>query len=152
GLLGIAAEGLCVYTAEAITDVTLCRYKRSTFERLVDEAPGFARRLLAAASRELRAAQDQMLLLGRKTAIEKVARFLIWTAEQLGDPAADGGDIQMIQGDIADYLGLTLETVCRTLSKLKQDGIIALPRRGRIQIRDRDRLDELAEGNGATGF
>jgi CRP/FNR family transcriptional regulator len=150
-LLGIAPDGLCVYTAEAITDVTLCRYRRSTFERLVDEAPGFARRLLTAASHELRAAQDQMLLLGRKTATEKVASFLIWTADQ-GDPAADEVDMPMIQSDIADYLGLTLETVCRTLRKLKQDGVIALPRRGRIQIRNRGRLDELAEGSAATDF
>ena len=67
-VLGFAPEGVSIYTAEAITEVTLCRYKRTTFERLIDEVPGFAKRLLTAASHELRAAQDQMLLLGRKTA------------------------------------------------------------------------------------
>ena len=76
-LLGSAPEGVCLYTAEAITEVTLCRYKRAAFERLIDEVPGFAKRLLAATSHELRAAQDQMLLLGRKTAAEKIASFLL---------------------------------------------------------------------------
>ncbi|HUN99435.1 MAG TPA: Crp/Fnr family transcriptional regulator, partial [Bradyrhizobium sp.] len=70
-LLGVAPEGVCVYTAEAITDVKLCRYTRATFDRLIDDVPGFAKRLLAVASDELRAAQDQMLLLGRKSATEK---------------------------------------------------------------------------------
>src|SRR6266542_4572631 len=46
-LLGLAPEGVCVYTAEAITEVTLCRYKRTVFERLIDEVPGFAKRLLS---------------------------------------------------------------------------------------------------------
>src|SRR5579863_7800015 len=81
-LLGLAPEGSCVYTAEAITAVTLRRYKRAAVERLIDEVPGFARRMLAATSQELRAAQDQMLLLGRKSAGEKVASFLLMVAEQ----------------------------------------------------------------------
>ena len=75
-LVGLAPEGIHVYTAEAVTEVTLCRYGRVAFERLIDEAPGFAKRLLAVTSHELRAAQEQMLLLGRKTAMEKVASFL----------------------------------------------------------------------------
>ena len=60
--------------------MTLCRYKRTAFDRLIDEVPGFAKRLLAVASHELRAAQNQMLLLGRKTATEKVASFLLLMA------------------------------------------------------------------------
>ena len=81
-LLGLAPEGVCVYSAEAITDVTVCRYKRSAFERLIDEVPGFARQLLAVTSHELQAAQDQMLLLGRKSATEKVASFLLLMADR----------------------------------------------------------------------
>ena len=82
--LGLAPEGVCVYTAEAITEVTLCRYKRKAFDRLIDEVPGFAKRLLTVASHELSAAQNQMLLLGRKAATEKVASFLLMMADQAG--------------------------------------------------------------------
>jgi CRP/FNR family transcriptional regulator, anaerobic regulatory protein len=149
-LLGLAPEGVCVHTAEAITEVTLCCYKRSAFERLIDEVPGFARRLLAVTSHELRAAQDQMLLLGRKSAPEKVASFLLLIADRQG---GDGDliDVPMTRSDIADYLGLTIETVSRSLSRLKVDQVIALRCAARIEIRDRERLAELAAGDSEVG-
>ncbi len=149
-LLGLAPEGTHVYTAEAVTEVTLCRYGRAAFERLIDETPGFAKRLLTAASHELRAAQDQMLLLGRKTATEKVASFLLLIAEQQNGADVLEVDLPMTRSDIADYLGLTIETVSRTLTKLKQDGLIALPVPNRLKIRDRDQLQELAAGDSDT--
>jgi CRP/FNR family transcriptional regulator len=145
-LLGLAPEGVCVYTAEAITEVTLCRYKRAAFERLIDEVPGFAKRLLAVTSHELRAAQDRMLLLGRKSATEKVASFLLLMADRHGNVGMNEVDVPMTRSDIADYLGLTIETVSRTLTKLRQDGLIALATSARIALLDRDRLEELAAG------
>jgi len=145
-LLGLAPEGVFVYTAEAITEVTLCRYKRAAFERLIEEVPGFAKRLIAVTSQELYRAQDQMLLLGRKSATEKVASFLLLMTDPERREAGDEVEVPMTRSDIADYLGLTIETVSRTLSKLKQDGIIALPTPAHIEIRDRDRLEELAAG------
>ena len=145
-LLGWAPEGVCVYTAEAITEVTVCRYKRKALERLIDEAPGFAKRLLTVTSHELRAAQDQMLLLGRKTALEKVASFLIIMAERQDGSAAAEIDVPMTRSDIADYLGLTLETVSRTLGKLKQATLIALPTSGHVVILNRDQLETIAAG------
>lgn len=151
-LLGLAPEGVCVYTAEAITEVTLCRYRRAAFERLIDEVPGFAKRLLAVTSHELRAAQDRMLLLGRKCATEKVASFLLLMADRQSDDSADEVDVPMTRSDIADYLGLTIETVSRTLTKLKHDGLIALATSARIEIRDRDRLEELAAGESDADF
>lgn len=150
-LLGLAPAGVCVYTAEAITDVTVCRYKRAAFERLIDEVPGFARRLLAVTSHELHAAQDQMLLLGRKSATEKVASFLLLMADRHGQEM-DEVQVPMTRGDIADYLGLTIETVSRTLSRLKQDGVIALPAPTHIEIRDRDGLEDLAAGESGADF
>jgi CRP/FNR family transcriptional regulator len=146
-LVGLAPEGQYVYSAEAITEVVLRRYKRTAFDRLIDDVPGFARRLLAAASHELSAAQNQMLLLGRKTAAEKVASFILLTAGQQRD--CDEIDVPMTRNDIADHLGLTIETVSRTLSKLKQDGLIALPTPTRLEIRDRDRLEDMAAGAGS---
>jgi len=148
--LGLAPEGVCVYTAEAITEVTLCRYKRKAFDHLIDEVPGFAKRLLAVASHELCAAQSQMLLLGRKAATEKVASFLLMMADQQGKDGEATIDIPMTRSDIGDYLGLTIETVSRTLTKLRQDGLIALPTPDRIKVRDRDQLEELAEGEVET--
>lgn len=142
-LIGLAPEGTWVYTAEAITDVTLCRYRRPAFERLIDTVPGFARRVLTVTSHELRVAQDQMLLLGRKTAAERVASFLLLMAAQ-----QDGEEISVPMGrnDIADYLGLTVETVCRTLTQLKRNKLIELPTHGHIVILNRNELEELAAG------
>lgn len=142
-LIGLAPEGTWVYTAEAITDVTLCRYRRPAFERLIDTVPGFARRVLTVTSHELRVAQDQMLLLGRKTAAERVASFLLLMADQQGGEEIS---VPMGRNDIADYLGLTVETVCRTLTQLKRSEMIELPAHGHIVIRDRDALEELAAG------
>ena len=147
-LVGLAHENLYLYTAEAITAVTVCRYPRVRFDRLVEEVPGFARRLLAATSDELRAAQDQMVLLGRKAAEEKVASFLHTMGRQRGggeDP--DEVLLPMSRSDIADYLGLTIETVSRTLSKLKADCIIAIPCASSIKLCDRERLRHLATGD-----
>jgi CRP/FNR family transcriptional regulator len=144
-ILGLAPDGTHAYTAEAITDVTLCRYPRTSFDRLVDSVPGLARRLWTVTSDELRYAQDLMLLLGRKTATEKVASFLLLMAEQQPD-ADDEVAVPMTRSDIGDYLGLTVETVSRTLTKLKRDRLIALPTLDRIEFLDRDRLEEVSAG------
>lgn len=143
-ILGLAPEGTHVYSAEAINDVTVCRYPRNGFDRLIDEVPGLARRLLAVTSHELRAAQDQMLLLGRKAAAEKVASFLLLMADQQDSDTAIA--VPMARSDIADYLGLTTETVSRTFTKLKLEGLIALPTPNHVEIRDRDRLEDFAAG------
>lgn len=145
-LLGLSNANAYVYTAEAIGPVTLRRYPRSRLDRLMDEVPGLARRLLAAASDELRQAQDQMLLLGRKSAAEKMASFLATLAALQGGEDADEVDVPMSRNDIADYLGLTIETVSRTLAKLKRDRLIVLSCSTHIELLDRVRLEELAAG------
>jgi CRP/FNR family transcriptional regulator, anaerobic regulatory protein len=147
-ILGLAPEGSYIYSAEAITEVTLFRYSRRALERLMDEVPGFARRLLTVTSHELRAAQDQMLMLGRKTALEKVASFLLLMAEQQGSDEAAEVSVPMSRADIADYLGLTIETVSRTFTKLKVDRVISLRARNRVEIVDRDLLEQFAAGDG----
>jgi CRP/FNR family transcriptional regulator len=147
-ILGLAPEGTHVYSAEAITGVTLCRYPRAGFDRLIDEVPGLARRLLTVASHELHAAQDQMLLLGRKAAGEKVASFLLLMADQQG--GRKEVSVPMARSDIADYLGLTTETVSRTFTKLKVEGLIALPTPNHVEIRDREKLEDFASGQSDT--
>lgn len=147
-LIGFSDEDMYEYTAEAVTDVSLCRYSRAQFNRLLDEVPGFARRVLNARSQDLQSAQDQMLLLGRKTAIERMATFLLNLCKLQPLPA--GGQsirVPMTRGDIADYLGLTIETVSRTLTKLKRERVISLPQAAEIKLMNRERLEELASGD-----
>jgi CRP/FNR family transcriptional regulator, anaerobic regulatory protein len=123
------------------------RYPRVWFEKLLDEVPGLARRLLAASSDELRAAQDQMLLLGRKNAEERIASFLLMLADHYGNGRpADVIQLPMSRCDIADYLGLTIETVSRMLAKMKQEKTICLSSPVRIELCNRERLEELATG------
>ena len=100
------------------------------------------------AVKDLVAAQEQMLLLGRKTAREKVATFLVKLAQRsvrIGLPASPVA-LPMSRADIADYLGLTIETVSRTFTQLKRDNIIGLPATGQCVLNDWDALKELAEG------
>jgi CRP/FNR family transcriptional regulator len=120
--LGVAADGKYAFTAEAMNDVHLCRFERAAIKRVFDEFPALERRLLDIATHELVVVQEQMLLLGRKSAQERVASFLLAWSERQGAQ----GVMQLPMGriDLADYLGLTIETVSRTFSKLKRDGLI----------------------------
>ena len=146
--LGMAANQEYATSAEALTAVTLCRFPRRKLEALLDVLPALERRLLGAASNELVAAQDQMLLLGRKTAREKVASFLL----RLSRRAVERGEsanpvyLPMSRADIADYLGLTTETVSRTITQLRKNGMITLLSSDRISIAEGTALRDMAEG------
>ena len=146
--LGIAFSDTYAYTAEAVSALTLCRFPRTKLEGLFDDLPGLEKRVLGVASNELMAAQDQMLLLGRKTAREKLSTFLWKLRDRAAERGATGDTIElpMNRTDIADYLGLTTETVSRTFTRLVKDGILALPAKRRVVLRDADRLREFATG------
>ena len=131
------------FAAEAVSDVIVMRFNRAATERLVDERPELARRMCNMTLRNLAHAQTRLLLLGRMTAPERVASFLIELAERRD--AHRAVDLPMSRNDIADYLGLTIETVCRVLSAMKRDGAIAMPHPHRIEIRDRDALEALLD-------
>ena len=148
--LGLALGDTYLYTAEAVTAVTAFRYERPRFERQVDQSPALARRLLHLVSTEMQAAQDHVLLLGRKSAAEKVATFVLELAERAGDGETEVS-VPMVRGDIADYLGLTTETVSRVFTRLRQQGIVDLPSLNKVTILDRDALENLAEGDDDTG-
>jgi CRP/FNR family transcriptional regulator len=145
-LIGFSDEDVYEYTAEAVTDVTLSRYSRAQFERSLDEVPGFARRVLTARSHDLQSAQEQMVLLGRKTAAERIATFLLNLRDLQPTRGSAMLQVPMTRADIADYLGLTIETVSRTLTKLKRERIISLPEAVKIQVINANRLQELAAG------
>lgn len=149
--LGITMEDEHAFTAEAITPSTLCQFTRARFDAFVDTHPRLERRLYAVAAHELAAARQQVVLLGRKTAAERVASFLLMLDARRALPVSEempDGDITlpMSRSDIADYLGLRIETVSRELSALKASRLIRLTTTQTIRFVDRDRLEQLAEG------
>jgi CRP/FNR family transcriptional regulator len=136
-------------SAEAITPVRLCRFERSRFRALLDAHPALERCLLAVASDEIAAAQEHMMLLGRLTAEERVGRFLLARAvssQRMGS-SDQGFELPMTRGDIADYLGLTTETVSRVFTRLRQKGLIKYGAPKRVVLRNRGALAALAEGS-----
>jgi len=146
--MGLSVSGNDAYSAEAITPVSICRFPRKRMEKVLDDFPKMQRRLFSMASNELASAQDQMLLLGRKTAKEKLASFLLNLSRravrrgQPDNPIA----VPMGRADIGDYLGLTTETVSRTVTQFKTAGSIRLLDGHKIHIADREALEDMAEG------
>lgn len=145
--LGIALNETYVYTAEALTPVRLCRFPRRRLEALLKDIPALEHQLLDEVATELVAAQDQMLLLGRKTARERVASFLLMLAKRAERHGRQVNPVElpMSRADIADYLGLTTETVSRTVTQLRQSNTISAANRGEIEILDRAGLEDLSE-------
>ncbi|MBR1120973.1 helix-turn-helix domain-containing protein [Bradyrhizobium lablabi] len=131
------------FTAEAIVDTTVRLMKRRSLELVAQNDLMVARNLLSMTTNNLRHAEDHMLLLGRKTSLERVAAFLIEMDKR--STAAGILALPMCRRDIADYLGLTLETVSRALSRLHALGILAFIGNNQRQIvlRDRDKLASL---------
>ena len=156
--LGRAYSKSNPYTAEAATEVEICTFPNAAFERLASEYPGLQQRLFQHTLDELDAARDWMLLLGRKTAEEKVASFLLMLARRsliVGcahqeNPGLAHFDLPLTRADIADYLGLTIETVSRQLTRLKTSNVIKLASNRLIQVPDVARLARVA-GQGPDG-
>ena len=126
------------FDVTAVTDVTLCQFKRKPFEQLVEEVPHISQRMLEMALDELSAARDWMVLLGRKTAREKIATFLDMIVKRSAVPGVDTQQftLPLTREKIADFLGLTLETISRQLSAMKKEGIVEFSGRRDFVIRD----------------
>jgi CRP/FNR family transcriptional regulator len=132
--LGRAHSSNNPYFAEAATDVELCSFPHDGFQRVLKEFPSIEHRLFEQTLDDLDAARDWMVLLGRKTATEKVASFLLLLARRstltgcvhTPAPAVPRFELPLTRADIADYLGLTIETVSRQITRLKTAGMIKL--------------------------
>jgi CRP/FNR family transcriptional regulator, nitrogen fixation regulation protein len=133
-----------LFSAEAVGDSVIMRFSRRATESLIDDSPKLARYLREMTLRDLANAQMHMMMLGRMSAPERVATFLLDMFDRRD--ASRALDLPMSRGDIGDYLGLTIETVCRALSAFKRDGIIDIPTAHRIELRDRDALAAICEG------
>ena len=139
GLDSAAERG---FSAEAVEDAMVMRYPRAATERLIDDNPAVARLLRDVILKSLAAAQSRLALLGRMTACERVASFLLELSERNDDE--NHVELPMCRCDIADYLRLTVETVCGVLSDLKQDGVIGISPRS-ITLLDRFALEAIGE-------
>lgn len=148
-LLGLHMRGVHVYSAEPVTTARLRRYAHSDIEAFAARSPDIAHHLLGLAEDELTSAQDQMLLLGRKTARERLSSFLLLLserAERRGE-AANPIALPMTRAHIADYLGLTVETVSRTMTQLRNAGLVVLDDSHMAELCDLDALEEIAAGD-----
>ncbi len=132
-------------TAEALGDVVVMRCARAQMERVSEEQPVIRKQLMSLLRRELSAAQTHLVMLGRQTAKERIASFLLLHAERSDAGDGDLVELPMSRQDIADYLGLTIETVCRALSDLKRERIIGIPNRHQVAIRNLAALENIAE-------
>ena len=131
-------------TAETLSDVTLICYSRSRLDRLSDENPEIRAELFSTLRHDLWAAQNHLVLLGRQSALERVACFLLDMMARGKNIGKDMIPLPMARRDIADYLGLTIETVCRMLTRLKQCCTIDIPNRHSIIVRNLRALQRTA--------
>lgn len=146
--LGRPGRAIAPYDVTANSDLTLCCFRRKPFEAMMEKTPRIGNRLLEMTLDELDAARQWMLILGRKTAREKIASFLLMLAKRAKQRglADNPVSVPMSRTDIGDYLGLTTETVSRTFTQLKQEGIIQLLPNHQVDLADKEALEEIAGG------
>ncbi len=135
------------YTTEALTECTILQLPRRRFDKILAKDPVLMKSVTNKLSLELQQAQKQILLLGRMPAIERVSNFLLDIADQQKTETeeCESGfhiELPMARADIADYLGLTIETVSRAFSKFRRDGLIDLPRPNLVHLRDQTGLQQ----------
>jgi len=150
--IGRPGRSTVEFDVTAVTDVTLCRFKRDPFEKLVEEVPHISQRMIEMALDELQAAREWMVLLGRKTAREKIATFLemIVRRSTVAGQSSQEYVLPLTREEIANFLGLTLETVSRQLSQLKKDGVVSFSNRRQFVVTDLSALHD-ASGDDADG-
>jgi CRP/FNR family transcriptional regulator, anaerobic regulatory protein len=144
-LAGFGEDGLYVCTAQALTPVTAYRLPLHALNDILRSDPALEHRLLCKLWHDLRAAQSHAIMLGRRDAQGKLAMFLQERRAHnpVASPLGSRIVLPMTRSDVADYLGLSLETVSRSFHKLQQDGIIGLDDRHGVRIVDRPRFEKL---------
>lgn len=150
--IGKPFSELTTVSVEAATDVEVCVFPKADFERMLQQEPDFEHRLLEQTLTQLDDARNWMVTLGRKTAQEKVASFLVLLANNLGRMSEQGKNhisftLPLKRADIADFLGLTIETVSRQITRLRKDKLIDIQRNLDVTILDLTRLKNLADGD-----
>ena len=134
-------------TAEAITTVTVTSYPRGRIDRLGEGDPQLRANLLSHVSASLATAQQHLFVLSCQNAKERLASFILRMADRTDVLTGDRLDLSMGRQDIADHLGLTIETICRAIAALKSDGTIAVPNSHQLILKDIGALRALSEGS-----
>jgi len=146
--VGRPGRNVAPYDVTATTNLMMCCFRKKPFEEMMQATPHIAQRLLEMTLDELDAAREWMLLLGRKTAREKIASLLMIIARREAslNVSADSDvrvfDLPLTREAMANYLGLTLETVSRQISALRKDGVIKLEGKRRVTVPDFQRLQD----------
>jgi CRP/FNR family nitrogen fixation transcriptional regulator len=135
------------FTAEAVSDCVVMSYPNSAIAVLGEQRPSVRRRFATLMVQRLREMENHLAVLGRQTAKERVISFLLALRERIGMDEDDLVDVPMIRQDMADYLGLTNETVCRVVAELKRAGLIDTPNNRQFILNDTEALEALAEGD-----
>ena len=133
------------FTAEAASDLEVIAYPQRQVEAIGDRMPSMRRRLTRFLSRRLMNMQDHLIMLGRQTAKERVLGFLLRLAESGGAGDGEAVALPVTRQDMADYLGLTIETVSRVLTSLRRSRLITLPNLHHFALIDVERCRDLAE-------
>jgi CRP/FNR family transcriptional regulator, nitrogen fixation regulation protein len=140
-IFGIEAGDEYRFCAEPVGDCVVIAYRRNSLGTLSGNDAQLAQELTMGMMRSLIRAQNHMLLLGRKSALERIATFLLDLAGRTAD--GDAVDLPMSRSDIADHLGLTIETVSRSFTQLERQGVIGLPSARRVRLSNKDALERL---------
>lgn len=146
---GLACSNGYSYSAETVTDVELCRMPRYQLIEKFSELPALGQKVLNITNTELQRTQDQMLLLGRKKAKEKLVSFLLNLKEKSTVSLTEKSNeiyLPMSRSDIADYLGLTIETVSRQFTILGKEKLISLKENQLVEILELNQLQRIASG------
>jgi CRP/FNR family nitrogen fixation transcriptional regulator len=141
---GLMEQDEYSYSAEAVSDVVLASYPQHQLETLSEDRPGLRRQFRNVLARRLAEMEEHLVLLGRQDAMERVASFLVAMSRRTGSEDDDLIDVPMGRQDIADYLGLTIETVCRAFSDLKRNRTIEAPNVHQFRLRNMSALRTLA--------
>ncbi len=143
--LGLVPQNRYTFSVDAIDAVSVCRFPADAFSQFMRERPHLLYRMNELVARELAQAQEQMLLLGRRSAEEKIAAFLVAWRERLAGigEAHKTISLPMSRQDIADYLGLTIETVSRTLTRFEREKLLVIVAGG-VRLLDTDRAEAMA--------
>ena len=151
--IGLGTDGHFSSDAEAINEVVVCQFTVSNMNHSLENFSAVQGRLMEMMQHEVIALQDHMLLLGRKTPVEKIANFLCERAKKYADVHPEDEMVQeidvflpMSRTDVADFLGLTIETVSRTITKLRKAGVIELETAQHVVIKDFEELSMIADG------
>ena len=142
--LGMSDQDLFTYNAEALEDTKLCQFNKTVLENFFLKFPKVESKILNLVNHELAAAQDQIFLLGKYSAKERLLQFILNISSQREKLGWGGNPIRlsMPRSDIANYLGLTIETVSRTLSELKKDQIIKMIGTHDIFLNNKDQIPQ----------